>query len=257
MILRNPRLALAIFLMPSREGKGNKLRVTNKSCNSSTIPTPMLTETQIAAPNLLDPFGILRGSRAPGAPTGKEQGPEAKNERPDPFEGKEPKDIMRELKEAAKWNVSEEDVVAALEAHTDNSRLRDAYLAYFQQAKAGAFDAPAWYSRSILFSGETWKKGVILKAVSNIWTIAEDLAIAIGDVLGYTPYAPVGWLVQFGGAVSSVIHDVVDYKLGLKTYEESRKSLISTSLGMIPYFGDPIDVQNIILDMKDLGKVPQ
>jgi hypothetical protein len=131
--------------------------------------------------------------------------------------------------------------------------MQEAYVQAFHEAEQVAFKTSSMWEE--LSHRETWSKRVILKAISNIWTLAEDLAIAAGDVLGYTPAAPLGWLIQFGGSVSSVIHDVVDYKLGLKDYEEAKRSMISTVFSMIPYIGDPVDVHNIAIDMTELGEL--
>jgi hypothetical protein len=62
------------------------------------------------------------------------------------------------LHEAAKFGVPEGYIEDLLVVHTDNSRLRDAYLADARMAKAGAYDAPyldfvgAWQSGELSFN---------------------------------------------------------------------------------------------------------
>jgi hypothetical protein len=82
------------------------------------------------------------------------------------------------------------------------------------------------------------------------------MVIVIGDVASYIA-PPVGWLISFAGGVSSVIHDAVDYRIGLKSFEEAKNSMIATVTGMVPYLGDPVDAASIISDILELGKVPE
>ena len=168
--------------------------------------------------------------------------------------GATPAQVFSTVKQMGQSHLfTEQDLRYFLARTGMNRAMQEAYVQAFHEAERGAFDTSSMWEE--LSHRETWSKRVILKAISNILTIAEDLAIAAGDVLGYTPAAPLGWLIQFGGSVSSVIHDVVDYKLGLKDYEEAKRSMISTVFSMIPYIGDPVDVHNIAIDMMQLGEL--